>query len=104
MQTVDLAPPRPLRDLPAPKGLPLLGNALQLDPARLHLTLEQWGRELGETFSFGLGPQRVYVSSNPEHLQTALRERPERYRRFSPIEDIIKEMGFNGVFSVEGEA
>ncbi len=104
MQTVDTVPPRPLRDLPAPKGLPLLGNALQLDPSRLHLTLEQWGRELGETFSFGLGPQRVYVSSNPEHLQTALRERPERYRRFSPIEDIIKEMGFNGVFSVEGEA
>jgi cytochrome P450 len=104
MQTVESVPVRQLRDLPAPRGVPLLGNALQLDPARLHLLLEQWGRELGETFSFGLGPQRVYVSSNPEHLQTALRERPERYRRFSPIEDIIKEMGFNGVFSVEGEA
>lgn len=104
MQTELSARPRQLRDLPSPKGLPLLGNALQLDPSRLHLVLEQWHRELGDTFSFGLGPQRVYASANPEHLQTALRERPERYRRFSPIEGVIDEMGFNGVFSVEGEA
>ena len=91
-------------DLPSPKGLPLLGNALQLDPSRLHLILEQWCKQLGESYTFGLGPKRIFVSSNPEHLQTALRERPERYRRYSPIEEIIAEMGFNGVFSVEGEA
>ncbi|MBL8383607.1 MAG: cytochrome P450 [Burkholderiales bacterium] len=84
--------------------MPLLGNALQLDPKRLHLVLEGWCRQLGEVYSIGLGPKRVFVSANPEHLQTALRERPERYRRFSPIEEIIAEMGFNGVFSVEGEA
>ena len=95
---------RGLADLPSPKGLPVLGNALQLDPARLHLVLEDWCRQLGETYTFGLGPKRIFVSANPEHLQTALRERPERYRRFTPIESIIDEMGFNGVFSVEGEA
>lgn len=95
---------RRLEDLPSPRGLPLLGNALQLDPARLHLVLEGWCEQFGETYTMGLGPQRVFVSANPEHLQTALRERPERYRRFTPIENIIAEMGFNGVFSVEGEA
>jgi cytochrome P450 len=95
---------RRLDDLPSPKGLPLLGNALQLDPSRLHLILEQWCRQLGESYTFGLGPKRIFVSSNPVHLQTALRERPERYRRYSPIEEVIAEMGFNGVFSVEGEA
>ena len=95
---------RRLEDLPSPRGLPFLGNALQLDPARLHLVLEDWCRQFGETYTFGLGPQRVFVSANPEHLQSALRERPERYRRFTPIENIIAEMGFNGVFSVEGEA
>src|SRR4029453_10193589 len=42
--------------------------------------------------------------SDPELLQTALRERPERYRRYSPIEAVISEMGANGLFSVEGEA
>jgi cytochrome P450 len=95
---------RLLSDLPSPKGWPLLGNALQLDPSRLHLILENWCEQLGESYTFGLGPKRIFVSSNPEHLQTALRERPERYRRYSPIEEIISEMGFNGVFSVEGDA
>jgi cytochrome P450 len=95
---------RRLEELPSPKGLPLLGNALQLDPSRLHLILEKWCEQLGESYTFGLGPKRIFVSSNPEHLQTALRERPERYRRYSPIEEIIAEMGFSGVFSVEGDA
>jgi hypothetical protein len=92
---------RRLKDLPSPKGLPLLGNALQLDPSRLHLILEKWCEQLGESYTFGLGPKRIFVSSNPEHLQTALRERPERYRRDSPIEEIIAEMGFNGVAEAE---
>lgn len=95
---------RTLDELPSPKGLPLLGNALQLDPARLHLILEGWCREFGDSYTFGLGPKRVFVTSRAESLQAALRERPERYRRFTPIEEVIAEMGFNGVFSIEGEA
>ena len=50
---------RRLQDLPSPRALPLLGNALQLDPARLHLVLEDWCRQFGETYTFGLGPQRI---------------------------------------------
>ena len=95
---------RRMEDLPSPNGWPLLGNALQLDPKRMHLILENWSRELGSTYTIGLGRKRVLVSSDPELLQTALRERPERYRRFSPLEAVIDEMGWNGVFSVEGEA
>ena len=95
---------RSLSDLPHPKGLPLLGNALQLEPSRLHLILEEWCGRFGEGYTIRLGPKTVFVSSDPELLQTALRERPERYRRFSPIEAVIDEMGFNGVFSIEGEA
>jgi len=37
-------------------------------------------------------------------LQTALRERPERYRRFAPIELVLEEINANGVFSIEGAA
>ncbi len=105
MTPASIDPPvRRLEDLPSPKGLPWLGNALQLEPSRLHLILEGWGAQLGEVYTFGLGPKRVFVSSDPQHLQTALRERPERYRRYAPIEKVIAEMGFNGVFSVEGDA
>jgi cytochrome P450 len=95
---------RTLSDLPSPRGLPLLGNALQLDLPRLHLILEQWAEEFGSVFTIGLGPKRIFVCSDPDLLQTALRERPDRYRRFSAIESVIKEMKANGVFSVEGEA
>ena len=95
---------RHLADLPSPRGLPFIGNALQLDPRRMHVILEDWCSEFGSAYTIGLGPKRVFVCSDPELLQTALRERPERYRRFTPIESVIAEMGGNGVFSVEGEA
>ena len=95
---------RRLADLPSPRGLPFIGNALQLDPKRMHHILEGWCKELGPAYTIGLGPKRVFVCSDPELLQTALRERPERYRRFAPIESVIAEMGGNGVFSVEGAA
>jgi cytochrome P450 len=94
---------RSLSDLPSPRGLPLLGNALQMDPPRLHLIFEKWAEEFGSVFTIGLGPKRVFVCSDADLLQTALRERPDRYRRFSPIESVSEEMKANGVFSVEGE-
>src|SRR3954451_9647867 len=94
---------RTLTDLPSPQGLPLIGNAHQLDLSRLHQVLEKWAEEFGSVFTIGLGPKRVFVCSDAELLQTALRERPDRYRRFSPIESVIKEMKANGVFSIEGE-
>jgi cytochrome P450 len=94
---------RNLSDLPSPRGLPLLGNALQLDLPRLHLIFEKWAQEFGSMFTIGLGPKRVFVCSDADLLQTVLRERPDHYRRFSPIEAVTEEMKANGVFSVEGE-
>ena len=76
-------------------GLPLLGNMLQLDLPRLHLIFEKWAEEFGSLFTIGLGPKRVLVCSDADLLQTALRERPERYRRYSPIE-AVSEMKGNG--------
>jgi cytochrome P450 len=95
---------RPLADLPSPRGLPLLGNLHQLDLKKLHSAIENWGAELGSSFTFAMGPKRVFVTSDPDLAQFALRERPESFRRLSAIESVIDEMGFNGVFSAEGEA
>ncbi|MBR0693858.1 cytochrome P450 [Bradyrhizobium lablabi] len=94
---------RSLSDLPSPRALPFLGNALQLDPSRLHLILEEWAKKFGSIFTIGLGPKRVLVCSDTDLLQTALRERPARYRRFSTIESASKEINLNGLVSVEGE-
>lgn len=95
---------RQLADLPAPKGLPFLGNLLQLDVPRLHLVFEDWCRQFGSPYRMQLGGKAVYVSANPDLLQAVLRERPERFRRVRQIQDCLAELGGNGVFSAEGEA
>lgn len=97
-------PARTLSQLPSPKGLPLLGNVHQLELKRLHQVLEGWCAEHGSLFTVRLGPKRALVCADPELAQTVLRERPQRYRRFSPIESVLAELGGNGVFSAEGEA
>ena len=95
---------RQLADLPAPRGLPVLGNLLQLDVPRLHLVFEDWCRRLGSPYRLQLAGKAVYVSADPDLLQAVLRERPERFRRVRQIQDCLAELGGNGVFSAEGEA
>ena len=98
------ATPRRIADLPAPPGLPLLGNLLQLKPEEFHNQLEHWAGKLGTPYRLQAGPRLITVWSDTELMQTVLRERPERYRRTREIEDVLTEMGGNGLFSVEGAA
>jgi cytochrome P450 len=93
-----------ISELPGPRGLPLLGNALQIEPSQMHITAEKWSREYGERFRFRIGPREIVVLSNPETIAAALRERPDGFRRTPRLRAIAKEMGFNGVFSAEGDA
>ena len=93
-----------ISDLPGPRGVPLLGNALQIDSASLHLTAEKWSRTYGEVFRFRIGPRQLVVLSNPETIAAALRDRPDGFQRTTRMSRIAKDMGFNGVFSASGEA
>src|SRR5262245_12082651 len=95
---------RSLKDLPGPKGIPLLGNLLQLDLNRLHLVLEKWCEEFGPIYTIDLPHRSALVIADPELINNILRERPETYRRVGSIEPIFKVMGINGVFSAEGES
>ncbi|MBI3881777.1 MAG: cytochrome P450 [Verrucomicrobia bacterium] len=94
---------RTLTDLSGPKGLPLLGNLLQLDLKQLHRVLERWSDEFGTLYKFELGRRPVVVVTDPELNQTILRNRPKLYRRLGTIEPVFKDMGITGVFSAEGE-
>jgi cytochrome P450/nitrite reductase/ring-hydroxylating ferredoxin subunit len=95
-------PSRKMRDLPGPRRLPLLGTAHLLEPARLHLQLEEWAREHGTPYVYGFGPRDVVAFSNLDAIQAILRERPDQFRRPTNLEQIFTELGVAGVFSAEG--
>ena len=90
-------------ELPGPRGLPLLGNLLQMDTARLHLAAEAWVRTYGEYYRFRLGRRQFVVIANAEAIAAVLRDRPDGFQRTSRMSAIAREMGFGGVFSANGE-
>jgi cytochrome P450 len=95
---------RRLTDLPSPRGLPVIGNLMELDPKRLHTQLEAWERTLGPTYTFRLGPKRILVTSDVDISLAVLKNRPGGFRRLSTIESAFREMEANGVLSIEGAA
>lgn len=100
------APARPLRDyddLPGPRGLPLLGNALQLQPGRTHLQFEQWAHAHGPLFRLRVGRRRLLVVGDHDLVATVLRDRPETFLRTSRLQEIWTELGLPpGVFGANG--
>lgn len=109
--TTGAAPPaaptrvRRIEELPGPRGLPVLGNLLQVRRERLHRDVEAWVRRYGPVFRFRLGRRRLVVVADPDAVSTVLRDRPDGFRRTSRFERITREMGLRiGVFGAEGEA
>ncbi len=95
---------RRVRDLPGPSTIPLLGNALDFDVERMHLAMEGWAEQFGATYQFSIGTRRIMAVTDPAMHQEALRDRPERFRRWSNFEDVFEELSAHGVFSAEGAA
>lgn len=93
---------RRIRDLPGPRGLPLIGNLLQVDGTRLHLIAEDWSRQYGEYFRFRIAAREFFVVANPETIATVLRDRPDGFQRTTRLAEISRAMGFGGVFSANG--
>ncbi len=86
-------------DLPGPRGLPLLGNALQMDVPRLHQQFEQWSQEFGPLFKLSMPGRRMLVVSDHEMVVAVLRDRPDGFWRTRKLEEIWTELGLPvGVF------
>lgn len=101
------APPcaRPWRDLPGPRGWPVLGQLPGFDASRTHLVLEAWARDFGTPYRFGMGPgYDAMVIDDPDVIHEISRQRPEAFTRGGRLQPVMAEMGFNGVFSAEGAA
>ena len=91
-------------DLPGPRTLPYFGNLLQIEPSRLHLQLEHWCEVYGPVFRLKLGPRRIIVVSDHELIATALRDRPDGFRRTAKLEQVWTELGLlGGVFGANGD-
>jgi cytochrome P450 len=60
--------PKGLRLPPAPRGLPLLGNTLQLEHHPKH-QLRQWARTLGDVFSLKIGGYNFVLLCSPEAIK-----------------------------------
>ncbi len=100
-----LSTPRRIAELPGPRGLPLLGNLLQVDRSKLHQHVEAWAREFGPLFRFQLGPRTLVAVADHEVLHTLLRDRPDGFRRTRQLELLGMELGFKpGVFGANGDA
>jgi len=103
----DRAPTRALRgyaELPGPRGVPVMGNALQMDPPRMHLQVEQWCREFGPLFRLTLMGRRLLVVADHEMVAGILRDRPDGFARTNRLQQIWTELGLApGVFGANGE-
>lgn len=95
---------RQFDDLPGPRGLPVFGNLLQIDSTRVHQQVEAWCEAFGPVFKLRLGKRRVVVVGDHELIASALRDRPDGFRRTQRLEDVGREMGLSaGLFAVNGE-
>lgn len=95
---------RSFDSLPGPKGIPLLGNALQVKADRIHQQLETWAREYGAVFKVTLGKMPVMVVSDHRIIGAMLRDRPDGFARSIKFNKIWVEMGLpTGVFGADGD-
>lgn len=96
---------RQFDDLPGPRGVPVFGNLLQIDSTRVHQQVEAWCEAFGPIFKLKLGKRRLVIVGDHELISTALRDRPDGFRRSQRLEEVGREMGLNaGLFGSNGEA
>jgi cytochrome P450 len=95
---------RTLEELPGPRGVPLLGNLLELDPTEWHVALERWAHRYGPMVVYRVGTRPFLLISDPELARTVFRSRPDTFRRLSSLTTIIEEILGPFVFTAEGDA
>lgn len=98
-----LAPTEAIESLPGPKGLPVIGNTLDLLRTPPPEQLRRWANEFGPTFRYRIGSTQTVCLSDYAAVQDILRHRPDQFRRQKLLADTIAGTGFRGLFTAEGE-
>ena len=91
-----------IADLPSPKGALITGHLKAFNVPNKHQVLEEWANSCGDLYKINLVGKTFVVSANNEINKEILKKRPETFRRFHKIQEILEEMGVYGVFNTEG--
>ncbi|CAL8397561.1 unnamed protein product [Boreogadus saida] len=67
------------KEPPGPRGLPLLGNLLQLDLNRPHNTLIEFSKKYGSVFTVYFGPEKAVVLAGFKTVKQALVDHAEEF-------------------------
>ena len=54
------------------------------------MTIEHWGRRYGPTFAFSLAGRPVVCFAAPDAINAILKERPDGFRRWGELEDVVE--------------
>jgi cytochrome P450 len=95
---------RPLDALPGPKGVPILGNALQIRPDKFHQQLDAWAERYGDKFRFSIASRKFLAVRDPEVIASVLRQRPGTFVKGARLVKVAADLGFPGVFTANGDA
>lgn len=95
---------RRFAQVPGPKGVPVLGNALQIQAEAFHRQLEAWSAEFGDTFRVTIAGRKFLAITDPATIATVLRQRPGVFLKGPRLVQVAKELGFHGVFTADGDA
>lgn len=94
---------RTMAELPQPKGSPIMGNLSQFKANNKPRVLEAWAKECGSIYKISLMGKKFIVSTDPDFNIQLYKNRPDKFRRFGKIDEVMSEMGIKGVFNAEGE-
>ncbi|MFL5353735.1 cytochrome P450 [Archangium sp.] len=93
--------PTPPRIATGPRGLPLLGVALDIRRDVLGWNLRAAG--YGPVAQYRFGPMRSYLVSHPDGLKHVLQDHVKNYTKEHFGYDMIRRIVGNGIFTSEGE-
>ena len=93
---------RAIKELPGPRGLPLLGNLLQLDTGRMHTILSQWADKFGPMYRYRVANKIAVVLADAGLINEVLRNRPDGFQRGKRMQAIVRELRIDGVVIAEG--
>lgn len=95
---------RQIKDLPGPRGVPVFGNAFQVNRAQIHQDMERWAREYGPLFKVKLLRATMLVVADHALFGAIMKDRPNGFRRTPMLGIIANELGLpQGLFSAEGD-